>query len=188
MEKSKLSQSDPPSLSSCQPINHSQVPSSEESVKALMEAPMPPNPDVTDSLPPWHWVDCCDPQWGLLPTEEPLTPEFKDKVREDLKDYYHYWRRDQKFREYVRVFINNSPGLTLIDTDPKRLFDNPFCLRMFCNKATTLYWSYSMMPKYPNPRFPSVPICGIYSEWMRYHSKLSEYRLWTLLLRLLCYH
>ena len=108
----------------------------------------------------------------LLPIEEPLTPEFKDEFIEDLKDYYHYWRwrRDQKFREYVRVFINNSLGLTLSDTDPKRLFDNPYCLRMFCNKATTLYWSYSMMPKYPNPRFPSVPICGIYSEWMCYHS------------------
>jgi hypothetical protein len=168
MEKSKLSQSDPPSLSSYQPINHSPVPSLEDSVKAPMEAPMPPNSDVTGPLPPWHWVDRCDPQWGLLPTEEPLTPEFKDKVREDLKDYYHYWRRDQKFREYVRVFINNSPGLTLSNTDPKPLFDNPFCLRMFCNKTTTLYWSYSMMPKYPNPRFPSIPICGIYSEWMRY--------------------
>jgi hypothetical protein len=116
-----------------------------------MEVPMPPNSDVTKPLPLWHWVDSCDPQWGLLPTKEPLTPEFKDKVREDLKDYYQYWRRDQKFREYVRVFTNNSPGLTLSDIDPKYLFDNPFYLRMFCNKATTLYWSYSVMPKYPNP-------------------------------------
>jgi hypothetical protein len=41
---------------------------------------------------------------------------------------------------------------------------------MFCNKATTLYWSYSVMLKYPNPTFPSDPICGIYTEWMRYYS------------------
>lgn len=110
-----------------------------------------------------------DPSWAHKPTTEPLSPEMEDEVKKELREYYHYYRRDVEFRQYVKINIRLSNiDLVRTPTQTEAQMKDWSKLALFCNKATTLYWMNSEQQN--NCECPGLPICAIYNAWFRYHN------------------
>lgn len=106
-----------------------------------------------------------DPQWFSAPTPEPLSPEMRNEVVKELKNYYHFYRQDAH-REYIRNNIRlGQVPLIRSATQTERQMRDWVKLSLFCNKSTTLYW---MRSEQSNISCPSVAFVATYNAWFRY--------------------
>jgi hypothetical protein len=116
----------------------------------------------SSGTPSLAWSTLYDPEWTFLPTEDVLSAEMKDKVRKDLKYYYHFWR-NQVFRQEIRTFLY-GPDPVLKDSSPIDQLRDTYQLKKFFNKATMLYYELSAQLQ---DECRVAPFCGIYNEWFR---------------------
>lgn len=109
-----------------------------------------------------HTTNYTEPDWVRLPTEEPLSSETKEAVREDLKRQFSVIR-EAGFQETIEPGWKYN-GFCLKDpiTAPQLLAGT---FEDFCNKPTTLYWLAAANYEIRT----GVPSACIYKQWFHCH-------------------
>jgi hypothetical protein len=104
-------------------------------------------------------------QWIHGPTEEPLSPELRAAVVEDLKESWYFGETEEYRRFLKAAWINEGYHQTIKDPNVSL---EPQQLYRFCNKLMAFYWMPS--PQVDGRPLPMTPFGCIYKEWIRYHN------------------
>ena len=105
------------------------------------------------------------PQWIHGPTEEPLSPELRAAVVEDLKETWYFGETENYRRSLKASWVDESVHQTIKDPN---VSPEPRQLDRLCNNLTAFYWMPS--PQVDGRPLPITPFGCIYKEWFRYHN------------------
>lgn len=104
-------------------------------------------------------------QWIHNPTEEPLSPELRAAVVEDLKEEFYFQRTLEYNRRLKFSWLCEEYHQIIKDTNVSLGLQHLYRL---CNVLVAFYWMPS--PEVDGLPLPLAPFGCIYKEWFRYHN------------------
>lgn len=122
---------------------------------------VPSNPSTSES----DWRLRSEPPWTRIPTEEPLSPELRARVGEDLMKSW-YFSRMEEYRRILKASWFEESSFLSIKSPIAQL--EPRLLGQLCNNLTSFYWMPSA--EFDGSPLPLLPFGCIFKEWFRYHN------------------
>jgi hypothetical protein len=123
------------------------------------------NAPLNPSTPENDWRLESEPPWTRIPTEEPLSPELRAGVEEDLIKAWYFSRMEDYRRNLKASWFEESFHLSIKNLIPQL---EPRLLGQLCNKLTSFYWMPSA--EFDGRPLPLLPFGCIFKEWLRYHN------------------
>jgi hypothetical protein len=121
---------------------------------------VPSNPPTSES----DWRLRSEPPWTRIPTEEPLSPELRAGVEENLVKSW-YFSRMEEYRRILKASWFEGTFFVSIKSPIAQLEPRP--LGRLCNKPTSFYWMPSA--EFDGSPLPLLPFGCIFKSWFRYH-------------------